>query len=294
MLTAFVLWTVAVQFIDVRTIGPNGSSVGFATINGFVHKLTGVHMSLYNVTDWLGLVPVFVAMGFALFGFAQWIKRKHLSKVDYSIFVLGGFYIAVMAVYILFEMITVNHRPVLIDVILEKSYPSSTTLIVMCVMPTAIMQFNSRIKNTVLKKTMSFLITAFIVFMVIGRLVSGVHWFTDIIGGALLSAGLVALYRYATSAGKKGLKQMDNLTIRLETEKDYRAVEELTRETFWNVYKPGALDGRKGMYIPSTAADCCENTDAVEAFDATFPPKEKKWMPSQEEFYIYSHSSVVR
>ena len=87
---------------------------------------------------------------------------------------------------------------------------------------------------------------------------------------------------------------MDNLTIRLETEKDYRAVEELTREAFWNVYKPGALDGRKWIYIPSTAADCCENTDAVEVFDATFPPKEKKWMPSQEEFYIYSHSSVVR
>ena len=206
MLTAFVLWTVAVQFIDVRTIGPNGSSVGFATINGFVHKLTGVHMSLYNVTDCLGLVPIFVAMGFALFGFAQWIKRKHLSKVDYSIFVLGGFYIAVMAVYILFEMVTVNYRPVLINGILEKSYPSSTTLIVMCVMPTAIMQFNSRIKNTVLKKTMSFLITAFIVFMVIGRLFSGVHWFTDIIGGALLSAGLVALYRYAISLNLKGLK----------------------------------------------------------------------------------------
>ena len=65
---------------------------------------------------------------------------------------------------------------------------------------------NSRIKNTALKKTMSFLITAFIVFMVIGRLVSGVHWFTDIIGGALLSAGLVTMYRYATISEKKGLK----------------------------------------------------------------------------------------
>ena len=57
---------------------------------------------------------------------------------------------------------------------------------------------------------------------------------------------------------------------------------------------PGALDGRKWMYIPSTAADCCDDTEAVEAFDASFPPREKKWMPSQEEFYIYSHSSVVR
>ena len=57
---------------------------------------------------------------------------------------------------------------------------------------------------------------------------------------------------------------------------------------------PGALDGRPWLYIPSTAADCCEDLEAVAAFDATFPPKEKKWMPSQEEFYIYSHSSVVR
>ena len=57
---------------------------------------------------------------------------------------------------------------------------------------------------------------------------------------------------------------------------------------------PNALDGRKWMLIPSTAADCCEDTAAVEAFDAGFPPREKKWMPSQEEFYIYSHSSVVR
>ena len=57
---------------------------------------------------------------------------------------------------------------------------------------------------------------------------------------------------------------------------------------------PGVLDGKNWMYIPSTAADCCEDTAAVEAFDAGFPPKEKAWMPSQEEFYIYSHSSVVR
>ena len=194
MLSLFVLWTVSVRFVDVKSIGPEGSSVGFATINGLVHKITGVHMLLYNITDWLGLVPIFVAMGFGLLGLAQLIKRKRLSKVDYSIFVLGGFYIAVIAVYALFETVTVNYRPVLINGFLEKSYPSSTTLLVMCVMPTAIMQFNSRTKNTALKKSVSLLITAFIIFMVVGRLISGVHWFTDIIGGALLSAGLVMMY----------------------------------------------------------------------------------------------------
>ena len=33
---------------------------------------------------------------------------------------------------------------------------------------------------------------------------------------------------------------MKDWLIRLETEADYRAVEELTRNAFWNVYKPGA------------------------------------------------------
>ena len=195
MLFAFFLWTATIQFIDVQTIGPQGSSVGFATLNGFVHNLTGVHMSLYAITDWLGLVPLAFVMGFALLGLVQWIKRKYFLKVDYSILVLGGFYIVVMAVYVLFEVFVVNYRPVLIGGILEASYPSSTTMLVMCVMPTAIMQFNARIKNNILKRFVASAITVFVVFMVIGRLLSGVHWFTDIIGGALLSAGLVMMYR---------------------------------------------------------------------------------------------------
>ena len=195
MLIAFVMWTAAIRFIDVQAIGPEESTVGLATINQFVYDLTGVHMSLYTITDWLGLVPLMFVMGFGTLGLIQWIKRKHLLKVDYSILILGGFYIVVMTVYILFEVFVINYRPVLIDGILEASYPSSTTMLVMCVMPTAIMQFDTRIKNDIVKRCVTYAITAFIAFMVIGRLVSGVHWFTDIIGGSLLSAGLVLMYR---------------------------------------------------------------------------------------------------
>ena len=194
LLTAFVLWTVAICFVDVRAIGPQSSSVGFAGINGFVHNLTGVHWGLYNITDWLGLVPIFVCMGFGILGLVQWIKRKSIRKVDYDIFVLGGFYIVTIAAYLFFESVVINYRPELINGYLEASYPSSTTLLVMCVMPTAVMQFNSRIKNKVLRNIVVVTIIAFIAFMVIGRLVSGVHWFTDIVGGALLSAGLVTMY----------------------------------------------------------------------------------------------------
>ena len=194
LLALFIIWTVAIRFVDVGAIGPQGSSVGFASLNKVVQNITGVHMSLYTITDWLGLVPICFIMWFCILGLCEWIKRKNLFKVDYSILTLGGFYIIVMAVYIFFEMFVVNYRPILINGNLEASYPSSTTMLVMCVMPTAIMQFNSRIKSNIVKKCVNILIIAFIAFMVIARLLSGVHWFSDIIGGALLSAGLVLLY----------------------------------------------------------------------------------------------------
>ena len=193
-LGAFVLWTVLVSVVDVRAIGPNGSSVGFATLNGYVHNLTGVNMLLYTITDWLGLVPIGVAFGFAVLGLVQWVGRKSLFKVDRSILALGGFYIIVLAMYIFFEIVVINYRPVLIDDYLEASYPSSTTMLVMCVMPTAMMQLHARIKSDVFRRCVLISIAAFTAFMVIGRLASGVHWLTDIIGGALVSAGLVITY----------------------------------------------------------------------------------------------------
>ena len=129
LLAGFVLWTVLICFVDVQAIGPEGSSVGFSTMNGFIHELTGVNWFLYTVTDWLGLVPIGVAFGFAVLGLVQWIKRKSLLKVDRSILTLGGFYIVVMAVYAVFEIFVVNYRPVLINGCLEASYPSSTTTV---------------------------------------------------------------------------------------------------------------------------------------------------------------------
>ena len=194
LLGAFVLWTVLVSYVDVRLIGPNGSSVGFATLNGYVHNLTGVNMRLYSITDWLGLVPIGVAFGFAVLGLVQLVGRKSLFKVDRSILALGGFYIIVLAMYIFFEIVVINYRPVLIDGYLEASYPSSTTMLVMCVMPTAMMQLHARIKSDVFRRCVLISIAAFTAFMVIGRLASGVHWLTDIIGGALVSAGLVITY----------------------------------------------------------------------------------------------------
>ncbi len=197
LLATFLLLTVALHYVDVAPIGPRQSVVGFATINQWFHNLTGVHMTLYIITDWLGLVPIGVALTFAILGLVQWIRRRHIQKVDRSILLLGGFYLIVIAVYVLFEYVVINRRPILIDGFLEASYPSSTTMLVMCVMPTAMMQCGARIKNSTARRCVTAVITAFITFMVIGRLLSGVHWLSDIIGGALFSTGMVILYHQA-------------------------------------------------------------------------------------------------
>ena len=194
LLILFVLFTWSLTFIDVQPIGPDGSSVAYASINHAVHNLFGVNLTLYNITDWAGVVAIFIALGFAIFGLIQWIKRKSICKVDSSILILGVFYILVFGAYVFFEFQVINRRPVLINGILEASYPSSTTMLAMCVLPTAMMQFHRLIKNAKARNTTNFLCGMFTAFMVNGRLVCGVHWFTDILGGLIFSVAMILLY----------------------------------------------------------------------------------------------------
>ena len=187
LLGAFLLWTAGVCLVDVRPIGPMGSQVGFAGLNGWFHSLTGVHWWLYDLTDLLGLASLGICGIFGLQGLCQWIRRKSIRRVDGELLALGGFYLTVLAVFFLFELLQINHRPVLIQGRLEASYPSSTTMLALCVLPTAMLRLRSR--------WVRFLLAALTAFLVIGRLLCGVHWVCDIIGGALLSAGLMTLYR---------------------------------------------------------------------------------------------------
>jgi len=197
LLALFFIWTVLIQRVDVKPLGQNGTTIGVATLNVWFHKLLGVHMTLYTITDWLGLVPVAVCMVFAGIGFIQLVKRRSLLKVDADILLLGIYYVLVIGAYLLFEMVPINYRPVLIEGRLEASYPSSTTLLVLCVMPTLVFQAKRRVKKPAIRNLLEIFATAFSVFMVLGRAVYGVHWLTDIIGAVLLSAGLVWLYKAA-------------------------------------------------------------------------------------------------
>ena len=194
LLAGFLLWTWAVCVVDVQPIGPLGSAVGLARVNGAVRDLVGVRMGLYNLTDRLSLIPLGLVGYLGLWGLAQWIRRKSLARVDRSLLMLGGFYLTVLACYGLFEVWTVNYRPVLIDGLLEGSYPSSTTVLSLCVMPTAWWQLRNHIHSPLLRRCIGWVVVAFTAFLVVGRVLSGVHWLSDIIGGMLLSGGLLGIY----------------------------------------------------------------------------------------------------
>lgn len=194
----FAIFTALVKIIDVQPVGPDGSMVGFARINKGIWDKIGVSTDFYNITQFLGIVAIGICLCFAILGLDQLIKRKQLHYVDSKIIAMGIYYIIVMAFYALFMFVAVNYRPVFINnEPLEPSYPSSHTMLALTVVAAFVM-YNDNFRN-VKKKIDRIVFTVFAyvfgVVTVIGRLLSGVHWFTDIIGSVILSIAIIELYQ---------------------------------------------------------------------------------------------------
>ena len=194
LLLLFFLLTWMVTNVDVKPIGPEGSVIGLSTLNRQVFETIGVHLIWYTITDWLGILPILIAFGFAILGLVQVIQRRSLLRVDNDILILGCYFVIVVAAYLFFEMYIINYRPVILQEGLEASFPSSHTMIVLCIMAAAIEQSRRRINQPELRWFVCFVSGAIIAVTIIGRLVSGVHWMTDIVAGVLLGTALFSLY----------------------------------------------------------------------------------------------------
>lgn len=199
----FLVYTVLVRCYDVRPIGPEGSLVGFAGVNS-VFVQTGVNTFWYELTEVLGIVAILVAVCFAAVGLWQLVTRKSLRRVDRSLWVLAGFYVLVVLCYVFFEVVVINCRPVLMDGVLEASYPSSHTMLTVCVMISAITQLRLLLpRRPRLCRTAGVVFGLVAAVTVVGRLLSGVHWLTDIVGGVLLSVALIGVYWAGIAAAEE-------------------------------------------------------------------------------------------
>ena len=192
----FALLIVLMRCVDGEAVGAAGTSVGLSHLNRFVFELTGVNMVWYNITDWLGLAAILAAFLFAATGLVQLIKRRSILKVDKEILSLGGLYILVIGIYVLFENVIINYRPIIMPGCSnpEASFPSSHTMLVCVIMGSTIIIIGKYIKKKSLCMVIRGICTAVIAVTVVGRLISGVHWFTDILGGLLISTFLLALF----------------------------------------------------------------------------------------------------
>jgi undecaprenyl-diphosphatase len=191
-----IILIVLVQTVDVRRHALLGSKIGLFHLNREFFLFTGVNLVWYDITEVLGYVAILVAAIFALVGVVQLFRRKSLLKVDREIISLGVLYAVVVGLYVFFEIFIVNYRPIIIpgDDGLEASFPSSHTMLICVVMGSTMMVVGKYIQNKALCKAVQIVCGIILVATVFGRLISGVHWLTDIIGGILISAALLLAY----------------------------------------------------------------------------------------------------
>ena len=188
-----IIYTIIVKSVDVKAIGPNKSKVGLSTLNKGFKDIIGSNMTIYKITELLGLLVLLIVCIYALVVLYQLIKRKKIFKIDREIIILGIFYVLMILTYIFFEKFIINYRPILIDNELEASYPSSHTILAICTCISSLIVSKKYLSEKYLKITnIKTIILLFSVFL--GRMFSGVHWLSDIIGGFIISLTLLSYF----------------------------------------------------------------------------------------------------
>lgn len=197
-----IVYIVLLKLVDVSGIGPSGSEVGFSSMNLKFKELVGSNMTIYKITEILGYLVLGIVCIYGIIGLIQLVKRRSLLKVDRDIMVLGIFYVVVLILYLLFDEVAINYRPILIDGELEPSFPSSHTMLALCVCISSLMVSRKYIDKNFITIT-NFITVLLMIGVLVGRIVSGVHWLSDIIGGVIISITLLSWFYTALVWKKK-------------------------------------------------------------------------------------------
>ena len=205
-----IVYTYIVKTYDVKSIGPNNSEVGFSKINSWFSNLIGSHMSIYKITELLGYIVILIVGIYGLIGLYQLIKRKSLFKVDKELYILCGLYVLMGGVYVFFEKFIINYRPILIDNVLEASYPSSHTILAICICISSLIVSRNYLRQKY-QKIVDILTILLLLGIILGRVISGVHWISDILGGLLISCTLLmyfyTLYSYHKQRSRRKIRR---------------------------------------------------------------------------------------
>ena len=206
-----IAWIVIVKTVDVGKVGPRGSEVGLSLINSSFHDLwhydeCGYNVFWYDLSWYIGLFSLAVVGILGLIGLIQLIMRKSLLKVDKCILAAGVLYIVTGMLYVLFEKVVINYRPIIMPDYdyLEPSFPSSHTMLIIIVLGSVMLMLRNYISKTSLRLCCQFFFLLIIIAAILGRVICGVHWFSDIIGGMLISLTLLSLFSvFNEKAAKK-------------------------------------------------------------------------------------------
>ena len=191
----FIVFTILVKTVDVTYFPTEETTIGFSSLNLTVFQALGTNDLSFEVSEVMGLLILTAPVFFAFLAFSQWVKRKSLLKIDHDLWILFATYALTIAFYALFEIIVINYRPILVNGLIEASYPSSHTLLAIVIGGTSFLEVKNRMKWVWLKVSLMVLLSFLTVAIPMLRLLSGVHWLTDIIAGILLGTSMLFLYQ---------------------------------------------------------------------------------------------------
>jgi membrane-associated phospholipid phosphatase len=191
-----IIFCAVAMTVDVRPVGPKNSLVGLASLNLAFHNSIGVNMTWYKITQVLGYLACLLVAVMAVIGLIQLIKRKSLLKVDKTILEAGCLYLVMFALYVIFEKLALNYRPIIMpgETALEASFPSSHTMLGIVVFGSIAMIAKDYIQDSKICRIVRIVMTLLLIAIVVGRLLSGVHWMSDIVASVLISATLLQLF----------------------------------------------------------------------------------------------------